>query len=155
MVDAALAVRKVLDAAGAENYCKTSGKTGLHVYVPLGGCCNYDQARQFAEIIARLLIGSCRRSPVWRETRPSGRRRFIWTSCKTGAARPWQRPTRFARIRVPPFQRLCGGKKLQHGLDPSEFTIRTIGKRLEKTGDLWTPVLSGTIDLVKCLQRLG
>jgi len=47
------------------------------------------------------------------------------------------------------------GEEVQHGLDPSQFTIRTIRKRLEKTGDLWTPVLSGTIDLVKCLQRLG
>jgi len=45
--------------------------------------------------------------------------------------------------------------EVRHGLDPSRYTLRTIRKRLEGMGDLWAPVLSGTIDLVKCLQRLG
>jgi hypothetical protein len=39
-------------------------------------------------------------------------------------------------------------------LDPSEFTIRTLRKRLDKFGDLWQPILTGSLDLVKCLDRL-
>jgi bifunctional non-homologous end joining protein LigD len=44
--------------------------------------------------------------------------------------------------------------EVKPGLDPSEFTIRTVRKRLDKVGDLWQLVLSGSIDLVKCLERL-
>jgi DNA primase len=48
-------VRTVLDRAGAECLCKTSGKRGLHVVVPLGAQYDRDQARQFAELVARLV----------------------------------------------------------------------------------------------------
>src|SRR6187397_598617 len=35
VVDTALAVKNVLDNGGVSSYCKTSGASGLHVYVPL------------------------------------------------------------------------------------------------------------------------
>jgi bifunctional non-homologous end joining protein LigD len=155
VVEAALAVRKVLDAAGAESYCKTSGKTGLHVYVPLGGCCTYEQARQFAEIIARLAhrelpkITSLERNPAKRQKKVY--LDFLQNRRGQTLAAPYSvRPHPGATVSTP-----LRWEEVQRGLDPSQFTIRTIRERLEKTADLWTPVLSGTIDLVKCLQRLG
>src|SRR5207253_7399024 len=75
VTEAALEVRRVLDDAGAPCYCKTSGKRGLHVYLPLGAAYNYDQARQFAEIIANLVHArlpkttSVLRSPALRQQR--------------------------------------------------------------------------------------
>jgi bifunctional non-homologous end joining protein LigD len=75
VVEAALAVRRVLDRAGAESACKTSGKRGLHVYVPLGARYPTDQARQFAELIARVVherlpaTTSVVRSPALRRRR--------------------------------------------------------------------------------------
>ena len=45
-------------------------------------------------------------------------------------------------------------QEVKEGLDPSQFTIQTIMKRLSKIGDLWQPVLGGGIDIVKCLERL-
>jgi bifunctional non-homologous end joining protein LigD len=55
VTEAAVEVRRVLDAAGADCFCKTSGKRGLHLYVPLGADYDYDQARQFAEIVANVV----------------------------------------------------------------------------------------------------
>jgi bifunctional non-homologous end joining protein LigD len=155
VIDAALAVRKVLEAAGAESYCKTSGKTGLHVYVPLGGCCTYEQARQFAEIIARFAHRELPKTTSV-ERNPAKRQKKVYLDYlqnrrgQTLAAPYSVRPHPGATVSTP-----LRWEEVQHGLDPSQFTIRTIRKRLEKTGDLWTPVLTGTIDLVKCLQRLG
>jgi bifunctional non-homologous end joining protein LigD len=155
VVESALAVKKVLDKAGTQHYCKTSGKTGLHVYVPLGGSCDYDQARQFAEIIARLShrelpkITSLERNPARRQKKVY--LDFLQNRHGQTLAAPYSvRPHPGATVSTP-----LRWEEVKPGLDPSQFTIRTIGKRLEKTGDLWTPVLSGTIDLVKCLQRLG
>jgi bifunctional non-homologous end joining protein LigD len=155
VVDAALAVRRVLDAAGAESYCKTSGKTGLHVYVPLGACCTYEQARQFAEIIARLAhrelpkITSLERNPAKRQKKVY--LDFLQNRRGQTLAAPYSvRPHPGATVSTP-----LRWEEVKRGLDPSQFTIRTMRQRLEETGDLWTPVLSGTIDLVKCLQRLG
>jgi bifunctional non-homologous end joining protein LigD len=54
VVRAAQEVRKVLDELEVESYCKTSGATGLHIYVTLGAKYNYDVAKEFAELIAQL-----------------------------------------------------------------------------------------------------
>jgi bifunctional non-homologous end joining protein LigD len=45
VIEAANAVRTTLEKAGAKSLCKTSGKRGLHVYVPLGARYNNDHAR--------------------------------------------------------------------------------------------------------------
>ncbi len=55
VIEAALVVRDVLQKAGAEAYCKTSGASGLHIYVPLGAKYHYNVAKDFAKIIALLV----------------------------------------------------------------------------------------------------
>ena len=54
VIETARVVKDVLDKAQAACYCKTSGATGLHVYIPLHAAYHYDQVRSFAEIIATL-----------------------------------------------------------------------------------------------------
>ena len=54
VIETARVVKDVLDKAQAVCYCKTSGATGLHVYIPLHAAYHYDQVRSFAEIIATL-----------------------------------------------------------------------------------------------------
>ena len=133
VVESALAVKKVLDKAGTQHYCKTSGKTGLHVYVPLGGSCDYDQARQFAEIIARLShrelpkITSLERNPARRQKKVY--LDFLQNRRGQTLAAPYSvRPHPGATVSTP-----LRWEEVKPGLDPSQFTIRTIGKRLEKT----------------------
>ncbi len=47
----------VLVEIGATGFCKTSGATGLHVYVPLGARYSHDQTVQFARLV-NLLVRS-------------------------------------------------------------------------------------------------
>ncbi len=155
VVDAALVVRQVLEDAGAESYCKTSGKTGLHIYVPLGGRYNYDQARQFSEIIARLAHRKLSKATSL-ERNPRKRQKKVYLDFlqnrrgQTLAAPYSARPHPGATVSTP-----LKWEEVKHGLDPSLFTIRTLRKRLDKVGDLWAPVSNGAIDLVKCLERLS
>lgn len=50
VIETAQAVHKVLENIGAPNLCKTSGKRGLHIYVPLGARYTHQQAKDFAEL---------------------------------------------------------------------------------------------------------
>jgi len=43
VITTAQVAHKLLDKIGAPNFCKTSGKTGMHIYVPMGGKYSYDQ----------------------------------------------------------------------------------------------------------------
>jgi bifunctional non-homologous end joining protein LigD len=54
-VQAALAVRRVLDKIGPEGVCKTSGKRRLHVYVPMSKQYTFGQAKMLAELVALLV----------------------------------------------------------------------------------------------------
>jgi bifunctional non-homologous end joining protein LigD len=55
VIAAALEVKKVLDAIGVTAYPKTSGSTGMHIYIPLGAKYTYDQSQMFAKIIVTLV----------------------------------------------------------------------------------------------------
>jgi bifunctional non-homologous end joining protein LigD len=155
VVEAASAVRRELDRAGAACYCKTSGKTGLHVYVPLGARYDYDLARRFAELVANLVNGklpgstSVVRSPAKRQ----GRVYLDFLQNRKGqtlAAAYAARPHPGATVSTP-----LKWSEVTRRLDPGRFTIRTIPKRLDKVGDLWTPVLGEGVDLEACVTRLA
>jgi bifunctional non-homologous end joining protein LigD len=70
---AALAVKKLLDAVDVDCYCKTSGATGMHIYIPLGAKYSYDQSRMLAELIVTIVhrdissFTSIERSPAKRK----------------------------------------------------------------------------------------
>ena len=53
-VEVALATREVIEHAGAEGFCKTSGATGLHIYIPMGAKYTTEQVQQFAQLINLL-----------------------------------------------------------------------------------------------------
>jgi bifunctional non-homologous end joining protein LigD len=154
VLEAAKAVRKALDEAGAVSLCKTSGKRGLHIFVPLGARYDYEQARQFAEIVARLVHERLPRSTSVVRS-PSLRQGRVYLDYLQNArgqtlAAPYSvRPSPGATVSTPLHWR-----EVRRGLDPSRFTFKTTPARLAKVGDLWEPILKDGIDLADCLERL-
>ncbi|MCL5292469.1 MAG: DNA ligase D [Actinobacteria bacterium] len=154
VVEAALAVGEVLEEAGAVSCCKTSGATGLHIYVPLGAKYTYEQARRFAEIVAFL---AHRKLPerTSLERLPARRRRKVYLDYlqniygKTLAAPYSVRPMPGATVSTP-----LKWDEVKPGLDPAAFTIRTTIDRFRVEGDIFSTVLGPGVDLGRCLGRL-
>lgn len=147
-------VHSVLIKAGITSYPKTSGKTGMHICVPLGAQYSYKQAREFAELIARMVnAGLPRITSI--ERNPKKRRGKIYIDFlqngpgQTIAAPYSLRPYPGATVSTP-----LEWKEVQGGLNPRDFTIKTIFKRLKKKGDLWKPVLGRGINLKAAVRRL-
>src|SRR5205814_7915481 len=139
-----------------EGLCKTSGKRGLHIYVPLGARYTYDQAKQFAEIIARLVHRKLPRSTSIVRN-PAKRPKKVYLDFlqnrhgQTLAAPYSVRPSPGAPVSTPLLW-----KEVGPGLDPSAFTIRTVPARMEQLGaDPCREVLSATPDLEKSPTRLA
>jgi bifunctional non-homologous end joining protein LigD len=155
VVEAAQAIRKVVEHAGGEAFCKTSGKRGLHVYMPLGAQYSDEVAKQVAELIARIVNArlpattSLIRNPRLRQGRvyldylQNGKGK---TLAAPYSVRPWLKATVSTPLKW---------TEVRRGLDPSKFTIRTLGKRLRAVGDLWRPVLGPGADLSKVVDRLA
>ena len=155
IIDTAKVVKEVLDQAGAAAYCKTSGATGLHIFVPLKGRYDYDQVRDFAEVVARMTEEKLPKTTTTERSlsKRNGRIYLDYLQNKKGqtvASVYSVRPKPGATVSTPLLW-----KEVKKGLDPSQFSIFNIEKRLKKTGDLFSGVLKETINLKKCLKNLG
>jgi len=155
VIETAKAVKEVLDKAGAACFCKTSGATGIHIYIPLRAKYDFEIAKEFAHVIAEMVnnmipkITSIERSP-------SKRKKKVYIDYlqnrkgQTLAAPYSVRPKPKAPVSTP-----LEWKELNSIESPEEFTIKTIHKRLKKKGDLFKGVLGKGIDIEKCLRNLG
>lgn len=154
VVDVALVIKEILDKAGCTCYCKTSGATGMHIYIPLQGRYTYDQARPFSEIIANL---AQEQLPDFTTVeRPLNQRKgriyidFLQNRRGQTLSSVYSiRPVPGASVSTP-----LKWSEVKRGLSPLDFTIKTIHKRLDKVGDLFANVLTDKNDLRKCIDRL-
>jgi bifunctional non-homologous end joining protein LigD len=154
VVETAIIVKEVLDIAGAESYCKTSGATGLHIYIPLNAQYPYDFSREFAHLIAQLVyqkiphITSIKRNPSKRQKKVY--LDYLQNRAGQTLAAPYSiRPRQGAPVSTP-----LKWSEVKIGLDPKDFTIKNIFKRLEKSGDIFKGVLGKGIDIAHCISKL-
>lgn len=155
VIETALVIKSILDKAGASSYCKTSGATGLHIYVPLKALYTYDQIRSFAEIIVKLTEDQLKETTTTERSldKRQGKIYLDYLQNKRGqtlASVYSIRPKPGATISTP-----LQWSEVKTGLHPSQFNIFNIAARLDKTGDLFSGVLNEKIDLQKCIKNLG
>ncbi|HVW96519.1 MAG TPA: DNA ligase D [Mucilaginibacter sp.] len=153
VIDAALEVKQVLDAIDVPSCCKTSGSTGMHIYIPLGAKYTYDQSQMFARIIVNIVhkkipeFTSLERTVANRK----GKMYLDFLQNRPGAtiAGPYSlRPKPGATVSMP-----LSWDEVKHGLKMTDFTIFNAADRLKETGDLFKGVLGKGIDLEKVTQK--
>ncbi len=155
VVDTALAATQVLERAGAGHCVKTSGATGLHIYIPLGAKYEYGQAKDFAHVIAMLtneLVPEF--TTLKRILKKRGNNIYIDylqnSKGQTLASAYSVRPVKGAQVSAP-----IAKKELDHRLSPDQFNIFNMQKRVEKIGDIFSMVLGKGNNIRKCLRNLG
>ena len=55
VIQAARVTKEVLDAIGVPSFPKTSGSTGLHIYIPLGAKYSYHDSKEFARRLVKIV----------------------------------------------------------------------------------------------------
>jgi bifunctional non-homologous end joining protein LigD len=156
VIDAALATKEVLDKAGAKAFCKTSGSTGLHIYVPMGAQYTYEQVRDFCKIIVMQVQGMMPDNTTLERSlkKRSDKKMYLDflqnRQGQTLASAYSLRPKPGATASAP-----LDWKEVKSGLHPSQFDIHTLPTRVEKIGDIFKGVLGKGVDILKCLKRLG
>lgn len=155
VISVAQAVQEVLNRAGAVSYCKTSGATGLHVYMPLNARYTYEQAREFARIVATLVHEQLPGfTSIERSLKKRGNKIYVDflqnSRGQTLASAYSLRPVPGATVSTPLLW-----KEVKTGLHPSQFTIHNIEKRVKQLGDIFYMVLKNGNNLKGCLKNLG
>ncbi|MCH5683471.1 hypothetical protein LWM68_03760 [Niabella sp. W65] len=154
VIEVALATKQVLDECGVRSYCKTSGSSGLHVFVPMGNKYDYELVKNFAHLTAMKVTELLPDfTTLERNLKKEVPAKYTWTTCKTGVGKPLPVPIVYGRKRGHRFHpfRL---ERSEKGLHPSQFDIYTVPKRVAATGDIFKPVLGRGADIMKCLKKM-
>lgn len=154
VVEAALVTKEMLDMLGIHSYCKTSGSTGLHIYIPLEAKYTYEDSKEFARSLVTVVNAQIP-SFTTIERKVSDRKGkmyldFLQNRPQATLAGPYSlRPKPKAPVSMP-----LHWDEVKKGLKISDFTIRNAISRLKETGDLFEGVLGKGIDLPKAKKTL-
>lgn len=155
VIETALALHEILQKLKLPHFCKTSGKTGLHIYLPLQAKYEYEKIRQFALILARLANEKLPRITSL-ERMPSKRQKKVYIDTLQNSkgqllVAPYSvRAAPYAPVSTPLLW-----SEVKAGLNPLDFTLETIPQRLLQKGDLFQGVLGRGINLSACLKKLN
>jgi bifunctional non-homologous end joining protein LigD len=155
VVDVARAAKALCDDIGLPLHIKTSGSSGLHLLVPLGGQLDHTQAKTLGELLARVLVRrvaaiatiaravSRRGGKVYIDYLQNGRGKLL-------AAPYCVRPLPGAPVSAP-----LRWHEVRPGLDIRRFTIRSMPRRVRALkADPLLPALSAAPDLFSALEAL-
>ncbi|HVQ47296.1 MAG TPA: hypothetical protein VMS62_10730 [Gemmatimonadales bacterium] len=148
----ALRLREMLGRLGLEIFVKTSGRTGLHLYLPIVRKFDYDAARSIAETIARYALQQWPKEITleWSVPRRTGKIFFDYNQNSRGKSLasifcPRRHP--MGTVSMP-----VNWDQLEK-IYPTDFTLHTVPGVLDEDGDPWAKVLSSKQDLDALLQR--
>lgn len=155
VIEAALVTKQILDNMNVPCYCKTSGSTGLHIYIPLGAKYTYEQSKEFARIIVTLVN---RELPKYTSLERAVKDRkgkmyldFLQNRAQATIAAPYSvRPKPGATVSMP-----LQWDEVKKGLKMKDFTIFNAIERIESLGDIFKPVLGKGIDLKKVIKMFS
>ena len=149
-------IHEVVEAMGLPNHVKTSGKSGLHVLIPMGEGATFDQQRLLGELIARVVearlpdLATTARLParrggkVYIDYLQNGRGKLLVAPYSV-------RPVPGATVSAP-----LRWREVTDNLDPARFTIRSMPRRLAAMkDDPLAPVLVERPDIAGGLGRLA
>ncbi len=148
VVDIAKLVKAALDHYGMHGVAKTSGQTGLQIYVPVRRGPDYSAVRHWVEEVGRAIDQAApgRVSWEWAVAKRTGRIRIDYTQNiinKTLAAPYSLRPAPGAPVSTP-----ITWNELDHpDLRPDRWNIATIAERVASVGDLFAPALQADQDV--------
>ncbi len=155
VVRIARALRALCEEIGLESFIKTSGSSGLHVLLPLGRECTYDQSRALAQLLASVVAAELPKIATL--TRPIARRgdRVYIDYLQNGHGRLIVAPYSVRPLAGAPASAPLAWSEVNSKLEIGRYTIRTLPARLRKQKrDPWAGLLDHTPDLEAALVRL-
>ena len=142
VLEVASHVKDALDKFGLNGYPKTSGASGIHVYVPVQEHYSYAEIRTAAKLLAEMVCSVLpEHATIERRVDMRGKKVYVDylqnVKGKTLASVYSVRPYPDATVSAP----LKWEEIIKNQIFPRMFTVESIFARLEELGDLFIPVL--------------
>lgn len=156
VVTIARALKELCDAIDLPCFVKTSGSSGLHVLLPLGGQCTWEQSRALGELISRVIVEQLPDlATIVRQVEARGDRVYL-DYLQNGHGRLLVSPLCVRPLKTAPVSMPLFWEEVGPGLEPRQFNIKNAIPRLKSwTEDPLLPVLSTKVKLQSVLKKLG
>ena len=146
-------VKQTLDKFSCPSFVKTSGKTGLHVFIPIKRQLDFHGIHELAEKLSKFLQQKYPDliTTDWAVEKRKGKIFLDYNQNvrgKTLASIYSPRPAPGATVSVP-----LRWDELE-SIYPADFTIANVPDRLAKLGDLWANILDAKVDIVSLLSGI-
>ena len=138
VLQVALVTKAVCDEIGLTAFPKTSGSSGIHIYLPLKPTNGYESVAEFS----RLLAGEvARRAPAIatvERTIVKRKRDQVYVDWMQNARGKSLAATFTARAKPKATVSMpLSWKQIEQGVKISDFTVKNVPALLRKTGDAW------------------
>ncbi len=154
VIKATQTIKEVLDEIGADAYCKTSGSTGIHIYIPLAAKYTYEQSKEFGRVLVTIVqqqlktftsierIIENRQGKMYLD--------FLQNRPQATLAAPYSlRPKPGATVSMP-----LHWDEVKKGLKMKHFTIFNAVERVQQQGDIFKGVIGKGINLKQILKKI-
>jgi bifunctional non-homologous end joining protein LigD len=138
VLDVARWVHDELETLRVPAVPKTSGASGLHIYIPLPPHTSYESGQLFCQIVATVIASRHPKVATVERTVRARPRGTVYVDYlqnilgKTLATAYSARASEFAGVSTP-----LTWQEVHDGVDPKAFTIVTAPARFREVGDLW------------------
>jgi bifunctional non-homologous end joining protein LigD len=154
IIIAAKTTKEVLDAIDIPAFCKTSGATGLHIYIPLGAKYTYEQSKEFGRVLVKIvhakIPGFTSIERIIENRQGKLYLDFLQNRPQATLAAPYSlRPKPDATVSMP-----LHWEEVTKGLKMKDFTIFNAIDRIKQYGDIFTGVLGKGINLKKTVKNI-
>ncbi|MBF6599460.1 MAG: non-homologous end-joining DNA ligase [Dehalococcoidia bacterium] len=152
--EVAFALKDLLQQLRLSSFVKTTGKTGLHIFVPVLRQYTYDEIRAATEAVGRFLMQEHPKTVTmeWSVPKRAGKIFFDHNQNargKTLASEYSARPSPPAAVSAPVTWQELGR------VYPTDFDLDTMPERLREHGDIWADILDAKQDLRALLEVTG
>lgn len=155
IIETALVANDILKLAGIEGFCKTSGASGLHIYLPMGGKYTYEEARDFTKLLCYYIQEKLPKlTTLERSLKKRGPKIYLdYLQNRKGQTivAPYSlRPQLHATVSMPLLW-----SEVKTGLKITDYTIKTVPNIMAERKDSFKAVLGKAIDMGKAIEHLN
>lgn len=153
VIETARYIHELLEDVNVSSYCKTSGSTGIHIYIPLKNQYTYKQSQILAKWIATEVSQQLNYTSIEQMSEKRKGKLYIdYLQNRSGAtlvAAYSLRPQPGATVSMP-----LHWDEVKKGLQIADFNIKNAYQRIVSEGDIFKPVLGNGIHMKKILDYI-
>lgn len=152
----AITLRDFLADLGLQSWIKTSGSKGFHIAVPLDGKADFGTVARFAHWVGKILVLRNPETLTDEFHKVDRRGRILMDTGRNGYSATFAAAYTVRAKPGAPVSAPCTWEEVERGeVGPRTFTLRNMGERVAKVGDLWNEMLKKRKSLTRAIERLG